>query len=387
RLLPLVYLRDILGFERKQDSSDAFIVVTQVGSFVFGIVVDQVFDTEEIVVKPVSPALSNISVYSGNTILGDGSVIMILDPNGVASQVSTTTATENEQSVEADMDADAASQERETMLVFRAGGETPKAVPLSLIARLEEIDATRIENRDVRPMVQYRGTLMPVLEMVGSTPLLSEGQQPILVFTDDDRSMGIACDEILDIVETVLDVDISTQREGVVGSAVIAEKVTEIIDVSYFSKLAFKDWFEGADNKRKVGLENKKGPAKVLVVEDSAFFRNMLRPLLAAAGYSVTIAKDAEEALALRERSKDFDLIISDIEMPGQSGFEFAQDVRDGGRWKSTPMIALSSLSTAKDFERGRKSGFNDYVVKLDRDALLETMEYQLESSAKRSAA
>jgi len=387
RLLPLVYLRDVLGFERKADESDAFIVVTQVGSFVFGIVVDQVFDTEEIVVKPVSPALSNLSVYSGNTILGDGSVIMILDPNGVASQVSTTTATEGERGAEIVSESEHHNQERETMLLFRAGGETPKAVPLSLIARLEEIEAERIENKDVRPMVQYRGTLMPILQMEDSKDLVEEGHQPVLVFSDDDRSMGIACEEILDIVETDLTVDVSTQRPGIVGSSVIADKVTEIIDVAHYSKLAFKDWFENADRNRAKGAATGPNGAKVLVVEDSAFFRNMLRPLLAAAGYTVTIAKDAQEALDMRERSRDFDLIISDIEMPGQSGFEFAQEVRDSGRWKSTPMIALSSLSTAKDFERGRKSGFNDYVVKLDRDALLETMEYQLASAAKRSAA
>jgi two-component system chemotaxis sensor kinase CheA len=386
-LLPLVYLRDIMGFERKPDEKDAFIVVTQVGSFVFGIVVDQVFDTEEIVVKPVSPALSGLSVYSGNTILGDGSVIMILDPNGVASQVSTTTATETEQIEKEAVSAEGLGQERETMLLFKAGGDTPKAVPLSLIARLEEIDAARIENRDVRPMVQYRGTLMPVLEMDGSSPLLTEGTQPILVFADDDRSMGIACDEILDIVEATLDVDVSTQREGIVGNCVIADKVTEIIDISHFSKLAFKDWFDRSEKTRGAVRSSDAKSAKVLVVEDSAFFRNMLRPLLSAAGYSVTIAKDAEQALDMRERNKDFDLIISDIEMPGKSGFEFAQSVRESGRWKATPMIALSSLGTAKDFERGRKSGFNDYVVKLDRDALLETMEYQLTSASKRSAA
>lgn len=386
-LLPLVYLRDIMGFERKEDTKDAFIVVTQVGSFVFGIVVDQVFDTEEIVVKPVSPALSDLSVYSGNTILGDGSVIMILDPNGVASQVSTTTATEADQG---DKDAAAGgsiAQESETMLLFKAGGDTPKAVPLSLVARLEEIEAERIENRDVRPTVQYRGTLMPILLMQGSNALLSEGKQPVLVFSDDDRSMGIACDEILDIVEAGLDVDVSTQRDGIVGNCVIADKVTEIIDISHFSKLAFKDWFDRADKSRDAGAPKTEKSANVLVVEDSAFFRNMLRPLLSAAGYSVTIAKDAEEALDLRERNKQFDLIISDIEMPGKSGFEFAQSVREGGRWKATPMIALSSLGTAKDFERGRKSGFNDYVVKLDRDALLETMEHQLTSASKRSAA
>ncbi|MEO0412020.1 MAG: chemotaxis protein CheW [Pseudomonadota bacterium] len=386
RLLPLVHLRDVLGFERREDERETFIVVTQVGSFVFGIVVDQVFDTEEIVVKPVAPALANLNTYSGNTILGDGSVIMILDPNGVASKVSTTN-TEAEQDGADGNAADGRLSDRETMLLFKAGNDTPKAVPLSLVARLEEIEVERIENRDVRPTVQYRGQLMPVLTLNGGKALQEEGKQPILVFTDDEHSMGIACDEILDIVETDLSVEISTQRDGILGTSVIAEKVTDIIDVAYYSKTAFSDWF--SSDKKAIGTQaaGMQANAKVLVVEDSAFFRNMLRPLLTAAGYAVTVAQDAEEALAMRERSRDFDLIVSDIEMPGKSGFELASDIRAGGRWQGVPMIALSSLSDAKDFEKGRKAGFNDYVVKLDRDALLETMVEQLNAHAARKAA
>ncbi|MEM7569783.1 MAG: hybrid sensor histidine kinase/response regulator [Pseudomonadota bacterium] len=386
RLLPLVYLRDVLGFERGEHTGEAFIVVTQVGSFVFGIVVDQVFDTEEIVVKPVAPALSHLNTYSGNTILGDGSVIMILDPNGVASQVSSTN-TDSEQDDMAAKAADARMSDRETMLVFKAGNETPKAVPLSLVARLEEIDVERIENRDVRPTVQYRGQLMPLLTMNPETVLREEGKQAVLVFTDDDHTMGIACDEILDIVESDLSVEISTQREGILGTSVIAEKVTEIIDVAHYSRQAFSDWFSADRKKSNTSSAKAVDNANLLVVEDSAFFRNMLRPLLSAAGYRVTVAQDAEEALQLRERSRDFDLIVSDIEMPGKSGFEMAQDIRAGGRWQHVPMIALSSLSDAKDFEKGRKSGFNDYVVKLDRDALLETITEQLNAKTQSEAA
>lgn len=384
RLLPLIYLRDVLGFEPTENNDEAFIVVTQVGSFVFGIVVDQVFDTEEIVVKPVAPALKELSVYSGNTILGDGSVILILDPNGVAAQVSSTTETEQE--MIDDLAAEISASDRETMLLFSAGNETPKAVPLSLVARLEDIDVNRIEDRDVRPTVQYRGNLMPVLKMNEDTEFRKEGKQPILVFTDQDHTMGIACDEILDIVETDLSVDISTQRDGIVGNSIIAEKVTEIIDVSYFSKIAFKNWFDTGRSGAK-STSGPKDPARVLVVEDSAFFRNMMRPLLSAAGYRVTLASDAEEALEMRERGRDFSLIISDIEMPGKSGFELAEEVRKGGRWQHTPMIALSSLSTARDFDQGRKSGFNDYVVKLDRDALLEVMSEQLGVNGNKNAA
>ncbi|RMF00104.1 MAG: response regulator, partial [Alphaproteobacteria bacterium] len=117
---------------------------------------------------------------------------------------------------------------------------------------------------------------------------------------------------------------------------------------------------------------------RVLVIDDSAFFRNMLKPLLTAAGYRATVAPDAETALEYREEGMQFDLIISDIEMPGLSGFDLAEELRSGGAWADVPLIALSSHSTDCDFERGRQAGFNDYVAKLDREALLNALNDQL---------
>ncbi|MFN8759475.1 MAG: chemotaxis protein CheA, partial [Tagaea sp.] len=144
RLLPLVSLHDTLrlGETRKQEEDKSFIVVTQVGNYTFGIMVDRVFDTEEIVVKPVAPILRDVPMFSGNTILGDGSVIMILDPNGIAAGSGASAATMSEnQAAQAAAEGSAREAERIALLVFRAGGNAPKAVPLSLIARLEETDA------------------------------------------------------------------------------------------------------------------------------------------------------------------------------------------------------------------------------------------------------
>ena len=141
RLLPLVSLERLLNLERPasdtRSSKETFIVVAQVGTYTFGILVDRVFDTEEIVVKPVAPILRHISMFSGNTILGDGSVIMILDPNGIAQstgEIAVTDAT----AVEDASDHRGLGPNTVSLLVFRGGGTaTPKAVPLSLVARLE----------------------------------------------------------------------------------------------------------------------------------------------------------------------------------------------------------------------------------------------------------
>ncbi len=376
RLLPLVFMNSILKLkDTPSENDEMFIIVSQVGSFIFGIVVDQVFDTEEIVVKPVAPILKNLTIYSGNTILGDGSVIMILDPNGIANIISQNRIEdENSQRNE---DIQASLNNKESMLIFSAGNSTPKAVPLSLVARLEDVQTNTIEFSEGKPTVQYRNKMVPLLFIDQDCQLKSEGRQPLLVFNDGDLTMALIVDEILDIIETDLKIDLSNERNGRVGSAIIAGKVTEIIDVGHYFTRTFKEFLKKPED-RVLDLFAMPKSKKLLLVDDSSFFQTMLKPILMAAGYTVTTAPNASEALKLREDGEIFNIIISDIEMPGLSGFDFAQTVRESGPWSETPMIALSSLNQAKDIERGRLSGFNDYVAKFDRDSLLTVIDRQI---------
>ncbi|MBU0726081.1 MAG: chemotaxis protein CheW [Alphaproteobacteria bacterium] len=372
RLLPLVSLAKMLNLDDQpaEAGSDSFIVVTQVGTYTFGIIVDKVFDTEEIVVKPVAPILRSISLFSGNTILGDGSVIMILDPNGIAAATGEIGVAQDENRADAIATEIMASRTRTSLLIFRAGDENPKAVPLALVARLEEIDCNKMEWSDGRPVVQYRGRLMPLVPIVPGYEVKRSGHQPVLVFADQDRSMGLMVDEIVDIVEDRIEINMKTERPGLMGSAIIGGKATEVVDAGYYLQQAFADWFD-AESQQEV-TANQIGK-RVLLVDDSPFFRNLLTPLLTVAGYDVTTADNASTALAYCEEGRDFDVIVSDIEMPGMNGFDFARAVR-GGRWQEVPMVALSSHTSAKDLDRGRDAGFNDYVAKDDRDALLQTL-------------
>ncbi|HKU04880.1 MAG TPA: chemotaxis protein CheA, partial [Bradyrhizobium sp.] len=167
KLLPLMHLKKLLKIDdgSSTDPENGFIVVTQVGSQTFGIVVDGVFHTEEIVVKPMSTKLRHIDMYSGNTILGDGAVIMIIDPNGIAKALGASGNASHEMSEE-NAAAHASSGEQLTsLLVFRAGTNQPKAVPLGLVTRLEEIATDKIELSNGRYMVQYREQLMPLVQM------------------------------------------------------------------------------------------------------------------------------------------------------------------------------------------------------------------------------
>jgi len=378
RLLPLVSLRRMLQLEQgKEDSDTAFIVVIQVGTANFGVIVDRVFDTEEIVVKPVTPILRHITMFSGNTILGDGSVVMILDPNGIASQAGELRGTEDTQRKQQSATAQIGRSEgKQSLLLFTAGTGAPKAVPLSLVARLEDFDCKNIELSDGKPVIQYRGKLMPLVPIDETWCQKDGGTQPVLVFTDKDRSMGLIVDEILDIIEDRLQIDLSGKRAGFLGSAILSGKATDIIDTGHFLAQSYQDWFHTHEMMAYGGAAAK----RVLLVDDSPFFRNLLGPLLEVAGYDVTAVDGPPVALKLYEDGAEFDAIISDIEMPVMNGFEFVAAIRASTRWKDLPVVALSSHATPRDFERGRQAGFTDYVAKFNREALLTSLQQLLQN-------
>ena len=372
KLLPLVRLGSLLRLDGDQIVPDeGFIVVTQVGAQTFGIVVDGVFHTEEIVVKPMATKLRHIGVFSGNTILGDGSVIMIIDPNGVSQAVGTSVTPTATARADAERDHGIDADNKVSLLLFRAGTPEPKAVPLSLVTRLEEIDCRKIELSNGRHMVQYRGQLMPLVRVNDAASVKRDGAQPLLVFSDAGRSVGLVVDEIVDIVEDKLDIEVASDRPGVLGSAVIRGHATEVLDLGHFLPLAYEDWFRRKDAR----VQDKE--RTLLLVDDSAFFRNMLTPLLKAAGYAVTAVAGADEALTLLKGGRRFDVLVTDIDMPGMDGFALAAAVRSEARYGEIPIIALSSSSSPESIERGRRAGFDDYVAKFDRQSLVAALKEQ----------
>ncbi|NGM22305.1 response regulator [Roseomonas stagni] len=374
RLLPLVSLGAVLGLEEPKEvpigeSGDmGFVVVTQVGAHVFGIIVDRLFDTEEIVVKPVAPILRHIGMFSGNTILGDGSVIMILDPNGIARVTGVAGDGAEQRSMAGQATSGVRSNDKTALLLFRAGDATPKAVPLGLIARLDDLPVENIEYSGGTPVVQYRGQLMPLISMTGDygPPQDERGRQTVLVFSEGDRSLGLMVDAILDVVDESLNVQAGQGRPGFLGSAVIAGKVTDVIDTAWWLRQAGGDWFRASPAQTVT--------RRLLVVEDSGFFRELVVPALAAEGYEVVAVESAVHALKLRERGEMFDGIVSDIEMPEVDGYGFAQEVRAGGAWAELPMIALTGRVEPAAVARGRAVGFTDYVAKFDREALIGSL-------------
>jgi two-component system chemotaxis sensor kinase CheA len=195
----------------------------------------------------------------------------------------------------------------------------------------------------------------------------------LLVFSDGARSMALVVDQIVDIVEDKLTIEVAGSIPGVVGSAIIKGQATEIIDVGHFLPLAFADWFRCKDNPMQTRQRS------VLLVDDSAFFRNMLAPVLQAAGFDVTSVGSGPEALAYMADGRNVDILITDIEMPEMDGFELAQALRRNSRTASIPVIALSSIVSTEAVARGREVGFYDYVAKFDRQGLIAALKEQTE--------
>jgi two-component system, chemotaxis family, sensor kinase CheA len=370
KLVPLVHLKECLRLGEAQ-GDNGFVVVTQVGSQVFGTVVDGVFHTEEIVIKPMSSKLRHIAAFSGTTILGDGSVIMIVDPNGIAQTLGRAATLSQPEPTEVEDSEEARAEDLTSLLVFRAGSAQPKAVPLSLVSRLEEIDCRRIEISDGRHLVQYRDQLMPLLRIDAQAGVKQEGGQPILVFSDDGRSMGLLVDEIVDIVEERLDIEVASDRPGVLGYAVVKGSATEIIDVGHFLPQAFEDWFRRRDTAAA------RIARSVLLVDDSAFFRDLLAPLIKAAGYQVIAVASAAQALATIKSGAPIDIVVTDVAMPDMNGFELAQALRQNPGTAATPIIGLSAMVSPEAIERGRVVGFHDFVAKFDRAGLVAAIKEQ----------
>jgi two-component system chemotaxis sensor kinase CheA len=185
--------------------------------------------------------------------------------------------------------------------------------------------------------------------------------------------MGLVVDQIVDIVEEQLKIEVDSATQGILGSATIKGHATEIIDVGHFLPIAFADWFRRKDQ---VLAARQKS---VLLVDDSAFFRNMLGPVLQAAGFDVTSAGSGPEALALIENGRRFDVVVTDIEMPEMNGFEFAEALHRHPRGAEIPVVGLSSIVSPEAIARGRQAGFYDYVAKFDRQGLIAALKEQAE--------
>ena len=234
-LLPIVRLSQELRLVSASDPDVVNIVVLKADDRQFGLVVDAINDTEEIVVKPLGKQLKAVHVFAGATIMGDGRVALILDVVGLAQQAQVVAEVRDRSLGEVETSsAQGGAGDSRAWLVFQVKGTERMAIPLDLVARLEEFAPSTIERSGEQEVVQYRGEIMPLVSLTrffGGLPAASGDPRQVIVFNENGNSAGLVVDRILDVVNQAVAVRRTSPRAGVLGSGVIQQQVTDLLDV------------------------------------------------------------------------------------------------------------------------------------------------------------
>jgi len=369
-LLPIAYLNQVLGLKSAERAEAVSMVVLQAEDRQFGLVVDGINDTQEIVVKPLGKQLKGLTVYAGATIMGDGRVALILDVLGIG-QRSGVLAEFREQARAAAEQKTQSGLEQQRLLLFRAGSFERLAVPLSLVARLEEFPQSAIEHAGGCQVVQYRNRILPLvpLRTLLASGAAGEDETPdpvqVVVFNDGDRSVGLVVDQILDVAEEAVAVRQKSGRSGLLGSAVVGKRVTDFLDLNYVIQAAAKNWVHGAG----VLASGK----RILIAEASAFSRGLIRSGLDMAGYQVLEAANLDDAIrGLGQQSVD--VVVAALDLPPNGSSALVAAMRGRREWEAIPVLALADTADQVRLRAGKSQGFQDCLVKFDREAMLESV-------------
>jgi two-component system chemotaxis sensor kinase CheA len=379
RLLPLVRLSEVLERReaftpetRRDVARDKTVegllsfAVVKVGARRFGLIVDRILNSEEIVVKPMHSALLSLPCYSGATILGDGRVSLILDIAGIARHAGVFAAQEQPQTLAEDEQTE---QDRQAVLLFQYGEREQFAVALAMIRRIELIHPGRIEQVGDKEFVTLEGVPTRVLRLdhyLRVSPGVERDPMFLLLPRNLHRPVGILVSNIIDTETLEIELNAAAYEEdGILGTATVRGRMTLFLDV-----------FRLADKVDPSPPTDRQVPAlppdkrRILLVDDTQFFRQVVKGYLEANGCEVETAVNGQDGLEKLDAG-EFDLVVSDIEMPVLDGWGFAQAVRQRSRGANVPLLALTTLSSDNDRAKALACGFDRYEVKLDRERFL----------------
>ncbi|GAK60435.1 two-component system sensory/regulatory protein-like, Che family protein [Candidatus Vecturithrix granuli] len=384
QLLPLIRLNQILQLSSEVSPTKANnlnIVVLSSGESHFGVIVDDVGDTEEIVVKALSSHIKQLSYYDGATIMGDGSLALILNASGLFSATQLTTEdlkkVEQAKKIEEQKKVGLASiaEQKQTIVLFRIGAKEYYGVPLAFVVRLEEFSASQIEFSGGREVIQYRNDILPLIRLEPFLNIASVPDQEtlsLIVFAVE-KQIGLVVAEIINTVEISTHIDTDTfKQKGILGSTIVEGHSVLILDIHGLIEMAYPNWYKKffVSNLSEEERQN----LTVLLAEDSMFFLNIEKSYLEAAGYKVITANNGNEALEKLE-NYPIDVVVTDLDMPYCTGFELTKKIKSSEQWRHLPVMALTALSGEQDRKKGIEAGIDEYQVKLDRDDVLSALE------------
>ncbi len=364
--------------DRRFHASSALnIAVVSTGSLTYGLIVDELKDAEEIVVKPLGRHLESCGAYAGATIMGDGRVALILDIVSLAETAALTSVKHSDLFSEKPDTRDSQEKEIRSFLTFRGAPEERFAIPLDRVIHIEKIPARQMETMGNMTVVQTRHTPLPLCaldEVADIRPVPVQEIMVVVVCDLGERTLGLRVTGPVDAVETSEVLDRQTlSQPGISGSLTLDGHTLMVVDPDQVAARRFPQWYK--DTPVTVESTDSKDARNILIAEDSAFFRNLIKARIEAEGFHVIAAQDGQIALDLvKTHVKDLSLVITDLEMPHMDGLTLTRAIKNDPELAHLPVIALSTLADDSDLKKGREAGVDDYQIKLDQEKLLQSI-------------
>jgi len=368
--------------ERRLSASSALnIVVVSTGAMKYGLIVDRLHDSEEIVIKPLGRHLQQCQGYAGATIMGDGRIALILDVSNIARMAGLTSLDGCERAnelAEAAKDNITKTRDKQALLTFSSSPLEQFGVPLNQVERVEKIKRHHIEEIGGRRVMQYRGGSLPLIsidEVASVMPLADRDDLLVIVFHLAGKDVGLLATGPIDAIEINTDIDDSTLKQpGIMGSAIIAGKTTMLVNIFEIIQISNPQWFEDHVAYGEIEIDKAQAPT-ILIVEDSNSFRNQVKGYMDEAGFKVLEGEDGKIAWSvLEEHGDEITMVVTDIEMPNMNGFELTEKIKNDKRFSHLPVIALTTLAADEDIARGKSVGVDEYHIKLDKERLMESV-------------
>ena len=385
-LIPILSMEEITGVRREVEkggklsskSGEVLFMVLHSGLNQFGLLIDSIDHTEEIVVKPLAQILSSHTFYAGSSILGDSDVAMVLSANGICQSHKLhihdlDTSVQSTKSFEEMQILD--MQEKQDLLVFRYSRNEQLAIPLSLVFKVEQIEVGQIQNVADNHFINLEGKniLLLYLDKYLTLEPLPEDLETFYIITPKikDFEVGIVASSIEESVHTRLNLDSPPINEAaILGITTIREKITFLVDLFSLAEQVSPDRFKRTD------LEGKPEKDRLLVVEDTPFFRDLEKTYFESVGFRVTLANNGQEALdLLMERPNYYNLVVSDIVMPVMDGYELVKTMKSAEKLSKIPVIALTSFTEEESREKALEAGFDGYAIKTNKENILRAVE------------
>jgi len=348
------------------------VVVVAAGEFKYGIIVDELLDSAEIAVKPLGKHFSQSREYAGATILGDGSVALILDIAGIREVLELRESHDVQKELHNDAEQENSQSDHQLLLLIENGENEHFAIPSQLVSRIEKVAASSVQQIGGHQAISYRQgilQLMPIDTISGCSQRPDSDSFYVVVFSVAGHEIGIAASQVNDIVNISSGIDdLSYRRPGIMGAFVLDNKIVQLIDPHELLELESPELSNSLANE---SITQDNTNVTILLVEDSPFFLKQIKTGLEKHGYNILTAMDGLEGLEVLEQNPDIQMIVSDIEMPRMNGLEMVKAIRSQERWVDLPVIAVTSLAGHDAESEGIAAGFSEYQVKLDHEKLI----------------